>query len=402
VPAGDYTFEIRAAGADPTSAPVFTTPVIALPAGATASAIAAGFLAGSGDEAFRVLPVVEAYADAGPGAFRAIVVHATPNAPEVGVDVGVDGVAELTLDTYANTAAEGLDLPASAFGVGIWAGTTKVTQFSVPALPAGENVLLIAAGNLGARPGDNDGFSILAVFPDATAARVKQDPQVVVLHAGPDAPPVDLFAGTAEIASDIAFGELSSVIQVPPGTYDVDIFGATAGSTRPAGSPAFTVNDLTVAAGDRVLAVAKGYLAPGAGEAAFGVQPYADGFAADADSARVVAVHASGDAPPVDVGVSSACKISSVVFGDVAYGEASAAAGLELPGATYTLGVAGVGSTSALVEFPVTVAAGTRLWAVAGGAFSPVGEQPGFQILAVNAGVWPYTVASVAVKGCAT
>lgn len=401
VPAGDYTFEIRAAGAAATTDPVYTTAVVSLPAGATASAIAAGFLAGTGEQAFRVLPVVEAYGAAGAGAFRAILVHATPNAPEVGIDVGVDGVAEVTLGTYANTAAEGLDLPASAFGVGIWAGAAKVTQFSVPALPAGANVLLIATGNLGARPGDADGFSILAVFPDATAARVKQDPQVVVLHAGPDAPPVDLFAGAAEIASDVAFGELSTVIQVPPGTYDIDIFGASAGTTRPSGSPAFTVDGLTVAAGDRVLAVAKGYLAPETGEASFGVYPYADAFTADADSARVVAIHGSGDAPAVDVGVSSGCNISGVVFPDIAFGEQSAVGGLELGAGTYTLGVAGVGSAYALVEFPVTVAAGNRIWAVAGGAFSPINMQAGFQILAVNATGWPYSVSSVAVNGCA-
>ena len=43
----------------------------------------------------------------------------------------------------------------------------------------------------------NDGFGILAVNRMGTTAFVKQNPRIHVVHAGADAPAVDLFAGPA-------------------------------------------------------------------------------------------------------------------------------------------------------------------------------------------------------------
>jgi len=64
---GDYNIQLRAAGADPASAPAYETGMLTIPQDAVITAVAAGLLA-SNDPAdmFRVIPLVEGF-----GAHRA-------------------------------------------------------------------------------------------------------------------------------------------------------------------------------------------------------------------------------------------------------------------------------------------------------------------------------------------
>lgn len=90
VPAGKYRFEIRAAGAPATDPAVLTTPELDVPAKGKITAIAAGLLAGKTDEdKLRVLAFAEGFKTAADKA-TVRVVHASADAPTVGVDVGND------------------------------------------------------------------------------------------------------------------------------------------------------------------------------------------------------------------------------------------------------------------------------------------------------------------------
>jgi hypothetical protein len=389
---GQYNLQLRPAGAPASSAPVFQTGLVTVPEGAKITAIAAG-LAGSSDPdtELRVLLLPESFAT--PGANQAIVrvVHASADAPAVAIDVGNDGTPEIaSLAPFADTGAAGVPLPAGTpFALGIWtaAPLAKVTSLTTPSLPAGAEIFVIATGLVGELPRAADGFGLLAVGPAGTIGLIRQDPTVFVLHASPDAPAVDVnLGGTATTLVDaLAFGQLSAPVQVAPGTYTVDVRVNTGG--------AFVASYTTPAlqAGERYLAIASGYA--GGMMQAFTVLPYADGFS-DATGAVLRVVHASPDAPTVDVGVVNGASFTPVAaLSGLAFGDASAAAGVAVAPGALTIGVAGAGSTSPVATFDLGLTEGLRAFAVAGGSLAAGGE--GFRLIVVDATVFPWQAVSV-------
>ncbi|MCB9559660.1 MAG: DUF4397 domain-containing protein [Kofleriaceae bacterium] len=391
---GTYDLEVRAAGAAADSAPAYTTGPLDLAADAHVTALAAGYL-GSTDAAdrFRVIPLADGFA--APGADEAIVriVHASADAPTVAIDVGNDGSPEIAaLDRFADTGATGVALPAGqALPIGIWAGDplTRVTSFTTPPLPAGAELYVIASGNLGDLPRQATGFALLAVGDAGTITAIKQDPSVYVFHGSPDAPAVDVLAGGAALAQNLAFGELSAPIQVPPGSYDLDV--NVAGTT----TTAATITTPALAAGERYLAIASGFV--GAGEEPFQPIYAADAFALGDAGARVAVIHASPDAPAVDVGPLTGLEMAAPApVQDLAFAEQTDGAGLALPAGTITLGVAAAGSSSPVATFDVPLTAGQRAFVVAAGALSPVGDQEPFRLFAIDTAAAPWALAEVA------
>ena len=61
-----------------------------------------------------------------------------------------------------------------------------------------------------------DGFALLAVGPAGALVFVKQNPLVYALHASPDAPAVDLYAGDALLSGGLSFGNIAGPVRVPP------------------------------------------------------------------------------------------------------------------------------------------------------------------------------------------
>jgi hypothetical protein len=389
---GEYNIQLRPAGAAASSAPVFETGPVTVPEGAKITAIAAG-LAGSSNAADRLRVLLMAESFAAPGAGNAIVrvVHASADAPTVAIDVGNDGTPEIaSLARFADTGAAGVALPAGApLAIGIWAGSplARVTAFTTPALPAGGEIFVIATGRLGRLPREADGFGLLAVGPAGTIGLIRQNPTVSVLHASPDAPAVNLnLAGTStQLVQNLAFGALSAPLQVAPGTVSLDVL-VTAGG-------AFVANYTTpaLAAGERYLAIASGYAANPA--RAFTVLALQDEFA-PAAGARVRVLHASPDAPAVDVGVVSGMSFTPVgAFSGLAFGNASAGAGLELGAGALTIGVAAAGSTTPVATFNLSLAGGRRAFAVAGGSLAAAGQS--FRLLLVDVTAFPWQTVSV-------
>lgn len=396
---GALTVDVRAAGSAASDPAVFTTPSVTLEAGKKYTVVAAGDLA-SQDAAdkFRVLPLEEGFAAPGAGNFAARIVHASFDAPTVGIDLGNDSAASPevpSLERFADTGAAGVALPENtALQVGVVAGGAVVTAFTTPAVvPAGAEVFLIATGQLGKLPREDAGFSVLAVLPDSTTAWVRQNPVVYALHASPDAPNVDVFAGDQELWSDVPYGGLGAR-QVPPGSYTLDFFGAAAGATRPASNPAATATTPTLEAGQSYLAIATGEL----GNGTFGLVALQEGFdLTDAAKARVRVVHGSKDAPAVDLGPSSGGTLSAALLSNVAFGQDSGATGVSLDAGALRLGVAATGTTAAVAEFDLTLSGGLRAFAVAAGDFDDSsGNANDFGLFVVNAGVAPWTVSSVA------
>jgi hypothetical protein len=371
---------------------VFETGPVTVPAGARITAVAAG-LAGSSNanDKLRILLLAESFAAPGAGNAIVRVVHASADAPTVAIDVGNDGSPEIaSLARFADTGAAGVALPAgSPLALGIWVASplSKVTSLTTPALPAGGEIFVIATGLVGKLPRAADGFGLLAVGPSGTIGLIRQDPTVFVLHASPDAPAVDINVGgtSTTLVDDLAFGELSSNVQVAPGAHTLDVRINSSGAFF----TSFTTPSL--AAGERYLVIASGYAANAT--RAFTVLPYGESFGTSA-GALVRVVHASPDAPIVDVGVVNGSTFTPVAaFTALEFGEGSAAAGTAIAAGNLTVGVAATGTTSTAAEFDLSLMGGQKAFAVAGGSLGATGQS--FRLLVVDATNFPWQAVTV-------
>jgi hypothetical protein len=391
--AGTYNIQLRAAGADPGSAPAFETGNLSVPEGAKITALAVGLLgSAAADDKFRVLVLVEDFTDPGAGQAAVRIVHGSADAPTVAIDVGNDGAPEITdFARFGETGTAGVALPSDTeLQIAIWAGNplSRVTVFTTPQLPEGGELFVIATGLLSKLPREADGFSLLAVGPTGTIGFIKQNPVVFALHASPGAPAVDIYAGSSMLVQNLAFGELSEAVQVPPAAYTLD-FKATGSTTTAAsaGTP-------SLAAGERYLAVASGFLG---GSPVFQLIPVGDGFTLGGTDPLVRVVHASPDAPAVDVGTVSMNVVTPVAgYVNIPFAAASASAGTALPVGTLDIGVAASGTTTPVATFTISTVTGLRAFAVAAGSIAdpPAGGE-GFRLVIVNTSVFPWIAAEV-------
>lgn len=398
VPMGAYDIELRAAPSTASDAIAYATGEIELEDGEVTTAIAAGLLASNESASrFRVIALSEDFAAAGTGNAVARIVHASPDAPTVGIDLHDDDASspEISgLDRFTDTGASGVVLTSGEpLQIGISAAGQRVTAFTTPALPEGASLFVIATGLTQKLAREADGFGLLAVGPDGTIGLLRQNPVVYALHASPNAPAVDVFAGDAELIDDLQFGELSAPLQVPPGSYDLDFF-ATA-DEKPTGAPAATATTGSLEAGQRYLTIATGFL--GSSSAPFMLDSYAEGFALDDfENARVRVVHSSPDAPAVDVGILNAeAIVNPVLAKNVTFPGASGAEGLVAGTGTIPLGVTPTGlNDNVVASFHVPVAGGVKAFGIAAGALDP-SMGASFRLLVVDTTPTPWTVATV-------
>ena len=148
-------------------------------------------------------------------------------------------------------------------------------------------------------------------------------------------------------------------------------------------------------AGERYLAIATGFLAPNPHEPAFEINAYAEGFKLDdAANAHLRVVHASPDAPSVDVGTEQSGRLTAVVARGLSFGQATPASGLSLPAASLSIGVAPTGVRQVVAAFGLTTQGGERAFAIAAGALD-AHRGVGFRIIAVDTTSSPWQAASV-------
>ncbi len=172
---------------------------------------------------------------------------------------------------------------------------------------------------------------------------------VRVAHFSPDAPNVDVFVDGDQVLSDVAYGDVSPYLGIEPGTYTVAITAA--------GDPA------TVAFEGEVTFDAAFYTVAAVGELEAGTfEPL---VLLDAGSALARLVHASPDAPAVDVYAND-----EPLFENVAFTEATDY--VPVPAGDYTLSVRPAGDPETTVaEFDVTLELGTAYSAYAIGYLEP-------------------------------
>lgn len=396
VPAGTYSFEVRAADTAPSDAPVYSTGNLELTDGAMIDALAAGRLDAQGGDAFRVIPLVEDFDEVGAGQTRVRIVHAGSDAPAVDLDVGNDGTNEiLALQRFTETGAEGVALPAGeSLQLAVNVEGTTFTSFTLPELPEGEGLIVIATGLVQQLPRETNGFALLAVSSSGSLGFIKQNPTVYALHAGPDAPEVDLCAGDTTLVSHISFGDLAA-FQVPPGSYDIDAYVAPSGCK---GTPALTDDSGPLQAGERYLVVATGELGASMGEPPLQLQAYIDRFdVTQPDQGALRLVH-DASAPEVDVGIVTGGVIENgnVITTGLKWPDESNE--LMVPPLTYQIGIAGAGATpplSPLVDFHVPIDAGQRAFVVAAGDVFPESTEQHFRLLAIDTAASPWSIATI-------
>lgn len=186
--------------------------------------------------------------------------------------------------------------------------------------------------------------SLLIVSGSATLAQDSGTAMVRVVHASPDAPPVDVWVDGNRAIQGLAFGNATDFVSLPAGTHQVAVTPAN----QPIGS-AVIDTPLTLQAGMAYEVAAVGKLANIAAQVyPVDLSPLAAG------KARVRVVHASPDTPAVDVAVTG----GPVLFSNVSFPNGTDYATVDA--GTYNLDVRPAGtSTVALALRNVSLKAST-------------------------------------------
>ncbi len=143
--------------------------------------------------------------------------------------------------------------------------------------------------------------------PDAEAQ--SSTGRVRVMHASPDTPPVDIFVDGQKAVTALAFPNATPYVALPAGARDVKVFVSPSDGT---GTPALQAT-LNVEAGRDYTVLAVGR----SGDGSLALLPLTDNNATPAaGKAHVRFIHASPDAPAVDIVVRGT---NTVLFSNVAF-----------------------------------------------------------------------------------
>lgn len=287
-------------------------------ADSTAVVFASGFLAPTAGQPdfglFAALPggaVVELTATE---VARLQVIHNSAD-PTVDVYLGTD----LLLDDFVyRTATPFIWAPAGeelTIGVALSSSMSvadTITSFKAT-LDNGGTYVALASGLVGnATTPFTLNINAMAREANSTGA----DVEFAVVHGATDAPAVDVFArGVAKLVDDAAYGDITNYLSVPADQYYLDVTLAN-DSTTIAG----TFNaDLSGLGGGVATVFASGFLAPAAGQPAFGLfAALPDGNVVEFPSspvARLQVIHNSAS-PTVDVYLGSTLLLDDFTYRD--------------------------------------------------------------------------------------
>ncbi len=408
VPVGSWVLEFRSAGAAADSVPVHTSAAVSVDDDDRVTAIALGRIdAEDPESAFRVLALLDDWGAPLAGRARARVVHASPDAPTFGVD-GVE--VDEPLARFGSSEAVGFALDAAG-GQRLLlledapTDPSTFTSFTTPPVGEGDEVLLIAAGNLDSVARESDALSVIAVGRDGALGVVRQDPQLFVLHGSRDADFLEVCTGDTELAANFTYGQLQST-RVSPGTYDVSIHNYPSGC----GMPVFNTNSTgPLEAGERYLLLVTGEIVPeNTGEAGIQVATFTDAFPLDVpQGARLRFVHGASF---------TQIYVGSVTRGSIAeenvytepIGWSVESAEVPLAPGDFLLGIADADASitppyNPIVTIPYPAVGGARQWVIVAGDPLPEeadgGVDGGFlQALVVDTTTPQWSVAIVDVE----
>jgi hypothetical protein len=184
-----------------------------------------------------------------------------------------------------------------------------------------------------------------AALAISSASFAQSDARVRVVHASPDAPAVDVYVNGNETLSDVPFFAASDYLNVPAGSYDFQV--------TPAGSPAA---DAVINAQGVALAAGQDYTIVAVNTVA-NIEPLVledNNAAPAAGKAHVRFVHASPDAPAVDIKVAG----GPTIFSDIEFKEVGTYTPVDA--GTYNLQVTPAGGSDVVLDLPgITLEAGT-------------------------------------------
>ena len=181
------------------------------------------------------------------------------------------------------------------------------------------------------------GAVAIAFAAFTSGASAADTARVRVVHASPDAPAVDVYADGAKVLTNVAYKGSSDYLSVPAGPHNFKVFATGA---NPATGTAVINADATLEAGKDYTVVAIGKVAD--------IKPLVlvdNNAAPAAGKAHVRVVHASPDAPAVDIAV----KGGAVLVPNLAFGKD--AGPLPVDAGTYDLEVRAAGTTT--VALPI-------------------------------------------------
>jgi hypothetical protein len=285
--AGDHLVQVTPAGA---ATPVVIEATVTL-AGATSYTIAARGLLG--DSTINATVLVDDRATTS-GSAEVRFVHASPDAPAVDITL-TD--ATVLFGNVSFTEAKSIPVGAGTYDLQVRAAgsSTVVLSFADIALAADTNYTVYAIGLLG------DGSLDAIVSVDApgdgttTADLAPATAEVRVGHLSPDAPNVDVYLDGTVVSTlvNVPFQAVSSYLGVEARTYNVEVY-ATGTS-----ADAVIDADVTFLPGEAYTIAATGLLAD------LAPVVLTDDRTPPASGSHVRFVHASPDAPAVDVLVAS-------------------------------------------------------------------------------------------------
>jgi hypothetical protein len=151
--------------------------------------------------------------DDNPGTTHLRILHASPDAPNV--DVYVDNNLALANVPYP-TASNYLTIEAGPHNIKVNAAGTSTTVINVTPSLARNGYFTAIAANFVA--------SIQALLAtDEYSAPPAGQARLRVIHAAPDAGPVDILVNNQVVLSNVPFAAISNYLTVPAGTYDVKV-----------------------------------------------------------------------------------------------------------------------------------------------------------------------------------
>lgn len=205
-------------------------------------------------------------------------------------------------------------------------------------------------------------LSAAAVVPVGTAAGEDHDTATLrVAHASPDAPAVDVYVDGAKAVSGLSFRSVTQYLEVPTGTREIAVNVAGTDTT------VFGPSEVPLEAEDYT-ALARGEVS--SDDTTFTVDVLEDTNGANlGDETRLRAIHASPDAPAVDVTVNDGAL---TLFEDLSYPNSSGYT--VVPATEYDIEIRPGSGGDLVFETTETLAAGSTYTAIAVGYLTPEDE----------------------------
>ncbi len=190
----------------------------------------------------------------------------------------------------------------------------------------------------------------------------KKNSYIRILHASPDAPPVDIYVNNNLIAKNLKYSQFTQYVSIMPGEYTIKVF-----PTNTKSNPVINTS-LNIPANKIYTAAAIGKLAN------ISLYPIEDPrLRPSRTRARVRFIHLSPNAPNVDITLPNGYPL----FEDVGYKEITDY--IPLKPATYTIEVRPSGSDDVVLYVPNIKLSSNKFYTIY--AIGLVGDTPPLQVL---------------------